>query len=373
MSIFRKGLLQDEEFLIAAGLLQQGAQGKGIGEAVFPAIAQAGQVKKIFGKTAQKTKGVYNLVTGTQQFATESQIANSNGMLVPIPKENKENNKTKAVMNTETGNEEFATDKMILESNGILVPIKKEPLVKIEGDKKENAFEKGMGELDVKFVGKVKKDSEEATIQNGELNILNELYAELNTGKFGTSLLELAKIGQRFGIDTNWLSGYDKGQGMDKTIANAEILQVLSSQFVLNAIGQTKGAISDKEMAFFQSIAPNLSMSPEGIKNLISITERMNNRKIEKATLLEQWTADGTLPSRQKNVDGKMMTFNQMWNDHVNGKTDGELNNPLFTKEEKDAMFNLKNTTNLDSGVEIIEYQGKKYYVLPNGDYLEIG
>ena len=204
MSIFRKGLLQDEEFLIAAGLLQQGAQGKGIGEAIFPAIAQAGQVKKIFGKTAQKTKGVYNLVTGTQQFATESQIANSNGMLVPIPKENKESNKTKAVMNTETGNQEFATNKMILESNGNLVPIKKEPLVRIEGDKKENAFEKGMGELDVKFVGKVKKDSEEATIQNGELNILNELYAELNTGKFGTSLLELAKIGQRFGIDTNW-------------------------------------------------------------------------------------------------------------------------------------------------------------------------
>ena len=372
MSIF-KGLLQDEDFLVAAGLLQQGAQGKGIGEAIFPAIAQAGQLKKVFGKTSQKTKGVLNLTTGMQQFATESQIANSNGMLVPIPKENKESNKTKAVMNTKTGNQEFATDKMILESNGILVPVKKEPLVKIEGDKMETEFDKEIGKADAKFVTTTRKDGQEATNQNSELNILNELYAELNTGKFGTSLLELAKIGQRFGIDTNWLSGYDKGQGMDKTIANAEILQVLSSQFVLNAIGQTKGAISDKEMAFFQSIAPNLSMSPEGIKNLISITERMNNRKIEKSNLLEEWTADGTLPSRRKNVDGKMMTFNQMWNDYVNGKTDGELNNPLFTKEEKDAMFNLKNTTNLDSGVEIIEHQGKKYYVLPDGNYLLIG
>tara|TARA_A100001015_G_C14570365_1_gene548860 strand:+ start:85 stop:624 length:540 start_codon:yes stop_codon:yes gene_type:complete len=54
MSFF-KGLLQDEEFLVAAGLLQQGSQGKGIGEAIFPAIAQAGQVKKLFGEKKKRT------------------------------------------------------------------------------------------------------------------------------------------------------------------------------------------------------------------------------------------------------------------------------------------------------------------------------
>ena len=53
MSFF-KGLLQDEEFLVAAGLLQQGSQGKGIGEAIFPAIAQAGQVKKLFGEKKKR-------------------------------------------------------------------------------------------------------------------------------------------------------------------------------------------------------------------------------------------------------------------------------------------------------------------------------
>ena len=57
-----RGLLQDEEFLVAAGLLQQGSQGKGIGEAFFPAIAQAGQAKKLFQSTAKKTKSVLNLV-----------------------------------------------------------------------------------------------------------------------------------------------------------------------------------------------------------------------------------------------------------------------------------------------------------------------
>ena len=36
-------------------------------------------------------------------------------------------------------------------------------------------------------------------------------------------LLELAKIGERYNINTNCLSNYEKGEGMDKTIANAEV------------------------------------------------------------------------------------------------------------------------------------------------------
>ena len=439
-----RGLLQDEEFLVAAGLLQQGSQGKGIGEAFFPAIAQAGQAKKLFQSTAKKTKSVLNLVTGMQQFATETDIANSKGMLVPIPKnekttlekvfntetnknefatineiinsdgqlvpiEKKDKTQLKSVTNTETGKNEFATIDEIINSDGQLVPIEKKdktqlkevenldtgniefatideiiandnlvpvekkPLVKIEGDKTESSFDKGLGELDVKFVGEVRKDSKTASEQNSQLDVLKELSQELETGQFGTTLLDLAKIGQRFGFDTNWLSQYDKGEGIDKTIANAEVLQVISSQFVLDAIGKTKGSISDKEMAFFQSIAPNLSMSPDGIKNVITITQRLNDRKIEKAELLNEWIADGSIPSRKKNVDGKMMTFNQMWSEYVNEKTDGKLNNPLFSQDEKDSMFNLSKSANTDEGVKIRIHNGEKYYELPDGTFIYLG
>jgi len=50
-----RGLLQDEEFLIAAGLLSAGSQGQSIGQAAFPSILQAGQVKKAFGTKQRKT------------------------------------------------------------------------------------------------------------------------------------------------------------------------------------------------------------------------------------------------------------------------------------------------------------------------------
>ena len=50
MAFNLKGLLQDEEFLIGAGLLTAGAKGQSAGEAIFPSIIQAAKVKKILAR-----------------------------------------------------------------------------------------------------------------------------------------------------------------------------------------------------------------------------------------------------------------------------------------------------------------------------------
>ena len=337
MAFNLKGLLQDEEILVAAGLLTAGSQGQSIGQAVFPSMIQAAKIKKAFEPTVKKTKAVLNIITGMEQWATETDIQNSNGILIPIPK------KSDA------------------------------PHIVIGGDVQEKEFEKGIGKDEAAFVTQVRKDGSQAIEQNASLDILNELYVELNTGEFGTTLLDLSKIGKRFGIDMNWLSAYSESGKIDATIANAEVLQVMSSSFVLDAIGKTKGSVSDKEMAFFMSLAPSLSMSPDGIKNVVAITQRINDRKVEKQSLLDEWIADGTRPGQKKNVNGKMMTFNQMWKSHVNARgNNGELLNPLFSKEEKDEMFNIAQKVDTDEGVTIVEYQGKKYYRLPDGNYIPI-
>jgi len=367
-----KSLLEDDNFLIGMGLLSAGAKGQSIGEAGITSIKDAAAIKKSFAGTPKKTKAVFNSITGQTQFATESQILASNGILIPVPKQDTTTNKTKAVMNTETNQQEFATDKMILESNGILVPIKKEPLVKIEGDKKESEFDKVMGKSEADFVVDVRKDSDKAIDQNSELEIISSLSVELKSGKFGTTMLEVAKIGERVGIDMNWLSDYD-GAGTG-TVANAEVLQVLSSSMVLNAISKTKGSISDKEMSFFQSIAPNLGMSPEGIQKTVEITRRINQRKILKADLMNDWLADDgsgkkILPSTKKLVekaDGstQMMTFNQMWSNYTK-------ENALFDKDEMDQLTSIASENPDGDNIEI--YNGNKYYILPGGKVIFIG
>ena len=73
MSIF-KGLLQDEEFLFAAGLLQQGSQGKSIGGAIFPAISGAAQVKKL---TAGNQKDQFRMLSNEEAQAEGFDTSNN--------------------------------------------------------------------------------------------------------------------------------------------------------------------------------------------------------------------------------------------------------------------------------------------------------
>ncbi len=86
MAFNLKGLLQDEEFLFAAGLLQQGSQGKNIGEAAFPSLIQAGKIKKAFTPTVKKTKQAFDNVLGKNVFVTDAEIASMPTRFTPIDK-----------------------------------------------------------------------------------------------------------------------------------------------------------------------------------------------------------------------------------------------------------------------------------------------
>ena len=79
-----KGLLQDEEFLFAAGLLQQGSQGKSIGEGAFSSLIQAGKIKKAFTPTTKKTKQAFDNVLGKNVFVTDAEIAGMPTRFTPI-------------------------------------------------------------------------------------------------------------------------------------------------------------------------------------------------------------------------------------------------------------------------------------------------
>jgi len=231
----------------------------------------------------------------------------------------------------------------------------------------DTEFEKGMGKLDVDIVKKVRIDSDNASVANGNLNLINSISEDLDTGAGANILQTVAKWGQRFDIDLNWLSSY----GQDKTISNSEILQVLSSSQLFAAISQTKGSISEKEMAVFEAITTNLAMSKAGIQGNIKIQEAINNRRILKADMMENWIADGSRPGEQKDVNGKKQNFRQMWTEYVEGKNSkGELINPLFTDEEILELTDLSEVSaNEGDGIEIITdpLTKEKFWVLPGG------
>jgi len=360
MSIFRKGLLQDEEFLIAAGLLQQGAQGKGIGEAIFPAIAQAGQVKKIFGGDKKNLMEVFNKTTQEKEFATSSQIQSSNGNLIPYTKPDKPKDQFKMLTNEEAQAEGFDTSnnqkyqKNITTNKVTPFNAKVDRSTKIEiknpANQQENKFSETVGAGQGEVFNNIIKAGENAQNENIDLEILTTTAENLETGKAAPLISDLMKWGQSFGIDMKWLG--DMGSAGDQ-IANTEVINVLAGNQLFGKISQTKGAISEKEMDIFESLTTSMSMSPKGLKNNAIILTAINDREILKSQMAESWVAgqDGKLNSlltRQKvttaNGEIKNLTFNEMFNDYVEAKdADGNLINPLIPKEQLEEMVNLSN------------------------------
>ena len=84
MAFNLKGLLQDEEFLLGAGLLSAGSQGQNLGGALMPSLVQAGKIKKAFTPTAQKTKQAFDNVLGKNVFVTDLEVSQSPGRFSPI-------------------------------------------------------------------------------------------------------------------------------------------------------------------------------------------------------------------------------------------------------------------------------------------------
>jgi len=85
------------------GLLQQGSQGKSLGAAAFPALIQAGKIKKAFTPTIKKTKQAFDNVLMKNVFVTDAEIAGMPNRFTPIDKSQK------MTFNPETGQVEITT------------------------------------------------------------------------------------------------------------------------------------------------------------------------------------------------------------------------------------------------------------------------
>ena len=72
-----KGLLEDENFLIGAGLLTAGSKGQSLGEAAFPTIMNAAKTQKMFQDTAKSTKSVYDVELKKNVLKTDLEIKNN--------------------------------------------------------------------------------------------------------------------------------------------------------------------------------------------------------------------------------------------------------------------------------------------------------
>lgn len=140
-----------------------------------------------------------------------------------------------------------------------------------------------------------------------------QLSKDVSTGMFATSEASLRKFGLGIGLSVD-----------EAKLAAAEGLQALAVPFTLQIAQQTKGPISDREMALFASAVPGLSRSPGGNEIILEFMERSAQRAIDIDRLASEWVQQG----------GSM---NEQWIEEL---TRWETENPLFDQGEIDALSN---------------------------------
>jgi hypothetical protein len=138
---------------------------------------------------------------------------------------------------------------------------------------------------------------------------------------------------ENFGLLELWTMGLKNvalNLGMDglvsKTILeDQQLINQIGTGFVMSLVGQTKGAISNKEMDLFARASPGLGSTYGGFMKMVDYLERIADRSI-------QLDLDWANESAQLQDDGK--SLDQIRARQSQFRAEWLEKNPLFTEKE---------------------------------------
>ena len=220
-------------------------------------------------------------------------------------------------------------------------------IIKDEGDEYQKQIDKAAGESDVKQITAAETAFLNANKFQGTIDTLNLLANtsddELRTGAFGELRTSVTKIGKELGLDLDF-----------QNIELAELLRTVGGKVAIESLQGFKGAISNKELDFVQSINPGLSMSKEGIKLQLALLNRGNE-------ISKKYYTEVVAPFVEKN-GGLRGT--------LNGKTFRQLqvefyeNNPYVTDEIRNKIASVQNKIDPKYKENIVTENGINYIVI---------
>jgi len=246
-----------------------------------------------------------------------------------------------------------------LKNNKVVVAGKlNKEIIKENKDLYKESFDKKQGEADVELVNNAEKAFSNAIKFESTLDTLNILAntsdEELGTGAFAELKTSIVKIGREFGMDIDV-----------QNVPLAELLRTVGGKVAIDSLQQFKGAISNKELEFVQSINPGLSMSKDGIKLQLALLGRTNeiNKKYYIEVVAPFVKENGSL---RGTLDGK--TFAEL-------QTIFHQNNPVVTPDFENKIAAVQGNIDEKYKENIIQQDGKNYiviggvpYELPNQD-----
>ena len=229
--------------------------------------------------------------------------------------------------------------------------------VRNEAEQKgSESFFEGRGQNFDKYVTTTENNALAADIDNQSLNRFEQLASMVETGNLANFQKELLNWANSLGLDLS-------GVNLEK-LGGLDALNSVAGRFVMQQVAKTKGAVSDREMAYFMKISSNISNSPLGNQLIINMARQMNDRAIAENDLLttfldEQYVEDPTQTAYALQLKWKKI------------QRDFREKNQLFTGDiaEEIEQFHKDNDIEYDDSTKKIEDTLKKY---PKAKYIGV-
>ena len=225
-----------------------------------------------------------------------------------------------------------------------------------QSDKGTESWFKSRGDAFSKTVDTLSSGADAADIDNQSLARFVQLSELAKTGKTAELLADMQGWADSLGVD---LSGLD--------LANMGATQALNSvagRFVMQQVQKTKGAVSDREMAYFMKISANIGNSPLGNQLIVNMAQSMNGRVIEENNLLNNYLDE----MYEKDPNMSAYALERGWK-KIQQKFRDE--NQLFQGDIKDEIkaYYDDNDIKYTDSTKVIEDTLKDY---PNAEYMGV-
>lgn len=230
-----------------------------------------------------------------------------------------------------------------------------------ENEGNENFFKTDGGNF-AENVNNIEKVAISADNDNMIINRFQQIAKDTPTGAFAPTLQSINSWANAIGIDID-LQG----------LGSLEALNAVSGRFVMQQVQKTKGAVSDREMAYFFKISANIGNTNLGNQLILNMSKAINDRAIAENDLLQNFLTEQyeTNPEQSNyELNTKWKTLRSQW----------RKDNPLFTGdiEEEIKKYYQDNGLTYTGGVaditnseidktdQLSEFQNK----YPNAKYM---
>lgn len=115
-------------------------------------------------------------------------------------------------------------------------------------------------------------------------NITFAKSLDVRTGALEPLKASTGAILAGFGVDPKSVGLYDIND-----IGKMQAFQATMNNLILNAAGNMKGTLSDKDVAFLKQTVPALGNTPEGNRLMLDFSERVAQRQIERGQFLRSY------------------------------------------------------------------------------------